>query len=383
MRHHEHSRRLRWGRIVGVLMIAAVAVGFAGALALHKRPSPVAQSQAAVSVSKVKPPVVKKAAPVLTPVGRQLKAALAPLGFTGTAIVVKNGKTVGTYTAGWANLAAKRPISANTMYEIDSVQKVMTAVLVMRQIRAKKLSFDTKLSKFYPKAPNANFITVRQLLDMTSGLTYKPDFKSAKYKNDWQVAQHAAAGVVATAGGPGNWFYSGANYTLLSGMLVKLTGKTYRQLLTSTILKPLALTHTRFAYLKPVPDMAVGYHWVAQSQTIGQPFKTNLNTKHMELGTGQLFMSPGDLYRVEAAIQTNRFLTPAEKAQLFTPGSVSSYGGGLYHRVFDAANGYGYGFQTHMRISSNGKDALIVMANANFSKPLAAVVGQLTQQYLP
>ena len=292
------------------------------------------------------------------------------------------GRVAGLYTHGLANIATQQPVTATTMYEIDSIQKVMTAVMVMRQIRAGKLRMTTTLHRFFPKAPNSRGITIRQLLDMTSGLTYPKDFRPAPYHGDLGVVNHAVAEAKQTATGNGTWHYSGLNFVLLSGILIKLTGQTYAQLFATTFSAPLHLTHTRFAYETPTADMATGYHFVPATKRPGKPFVTGAALAHGELGTGQVYMDAADLYRVEAAIQT-KLLTPAEKQVLFTPGSVSTYGGGLYHRTVDAANGYGYGFQSHMRISHNGQDAVIVMNNSAMGKPLLSATVQLTQMYLP
>ena len=91
-------------------------------------------------------------------------------GFSGSLLVVKNGKTVYQTSRGYSNFGNGLSNEKNTAYEIDSVQKTLTAALVMKEVQKGKLSLTDKLSKFYPSIPGSNKITIRQMLDMTSGL---------------------------------------------------------------------------------------------------------------------------------------------------------------------------------------------------------------------
>ena len=60
--------------------------------------------------------------------------------------------------------------STDTSYLINSVQKSMTAAMVMREVQKGKLSLDYKLSKYYPNVDGADSVKISNLLDMTSGL---------------------------------------------------------------------------------------------------------------------------------------------------------------------------------------------------------------------
>ena len=57
----------------------------------------------------------------------------------------------------------------------------LTATMVMREVEKGKLSLDDSLSKFYPTVPGAEYVKIRNLLNMTSGLDIQPgkklDFK--------------------------------------------------------------------------------------------------------------------------------------------------------------------------------------------------------------
>src|SRR3954464_3902415 len=57
-----------------------------------------------------------------------------------------------------------------TEYRIGSITKVFTAVMIYQLIEAKKLTLDTKLAAYYPELPNAEKITIAELLGHRSGL---------------------------------------------------------------------------------------------------------------------------------------------------------------------------------------------------------------------
>ena len=75
---------------------------------------------------------------------------------------------------GYANEEAQQPNTPSLYYQIGSIQKAMTALLlILKQVDIGKLSLDTKLDKFYPQINGSNKITIKDLLYMRSGLKKK------------------------------------------------------------------------------------------------------------------------------------------------------------------------------------------------------------------
>lgn len=293
---------------------------------------------------------------------RQAALRLQNTHFSGTVLVVKNGQPQLSLSRGFADKPSKRVNAPHTSFEIDSVQKSLTAALVMQEITAGKLKLSTKLSKFYPQVPGSRHITIRRMLDMTSGL-YCPSFTLPTYQNDAQVVHEYVRHVRYNAAKVNTWQYQPVNYNLLAGILHKLTKQSYAHLLTRRVLQPLHLDETHFAYQNG-PESATGYSWHNNAPDYAAPFHTTSTAAHYELGTGQLYMTAGDLYRAEAAIVSGKLLGILASNTLHHGGSISTYAGGLYHnRRYYFANGYDYGFSTFIRISPNGKNAVIVMCN--------------------
>lgn len=350
---------------IGLIGIGLLLSGEVGVPTVHAdRPTQTQQAQATVP---------QPSNPQLT-VPQQVakfKQLLQQNNWVGTALMVRNGQVVYYQAAGYANVAAKIKNTTATQYLINSTQKSMTAVLVMRVIANGQLKLTDRLSRWYPKVPNAKNITIRQMLDMTTGLegptaTTKQALPAAREAN--YLSRHLAF----NASKSGKWDYQSINYNLLCGIIQKQTGHDYQWWYEHEFVKPLALKQTSFSYqqsLTKSPRLAIGYAGNPKTNTI--EYRRTKTTDFMpgkqtrELGSGNLYMSPLDLFRAEAAICTGRIVSTADVNQLRTPGSTSSYGGGVYNRPtgYVIANGIGYGFSDMFVISNDGQNGLVLLSN--------------------
>lgn len=293
---------------------------------------------------------------------RQTAQRLQNINFAGTILVIHQGQTQLSLSRGFADKPSRRANAPHTAFEIDSVQKAFTAALVMQEVSAGKLKLSSKLSQFYPAVAGSRHISIRQMLDMTSGLSCAP-FAMPTYRSDEQVVHEYIRHLRYRPAKANVWEYQPVNYNLLAGILTKITKQSYEQLLTRRLLQPLHLNETHFAY-KSGPESATGYGWKNNAPNYASPYNTSNTAKHYELGTGQLFMSASDLYRAEAAIVSGKLLGKRASDRLHQGGSSSTYAGGLYHNQrYYFANGYGYGFSDFVRISPNGQNAVIVLCN--------------------
>jgi D-alanyl-D-alanine carboxypeptidase len=86
--------------------------------------------------------------------------------------IAQNGRVVFARGYGQANVETGTPATPETEYKIRSLTKQFTAALVLRLVEAGKLSLDAPLTNYLPSYPTqGNTVTVRQLLNHTSGLT--------------------------------------------------------------------------------------------------------------------------------------------------------------------------------------------------------------------
>ena len=156
----------------------------------------------------------------------KIPGAIAGLWFPGI------GDWVGT--AGIGNPSNGEAPQPGDKVRIGSITKSFTATVVLQLVDEGRLSLDDVLSKWEPQVPGADGITIRQLLNMTSGLynfTDLSEFWDALNKDPlavWTPRQLVDMAIAQPAVfAPGSQFmYCNTNYVLLGMIIEKVTGKT-------------------------------------------------------------------------------------------------------------------------------------------------------------
>ncbi|WP_325070846.1 serine hydrolase domain-containing protein [Pediococcus pentosaceus] len=299
---------------------------------------------------------------------------------------MKNNKIVDSYVSGSATDVDKNMLT--TTYEIDSLQKVLTAGLVMNQVNKGKLKLTDRVNKFIPDLPGSKYITIRELLDMNSGLSMKKMKFSGNNLSSAELLDVVIDNVRfdANTKKSGKWSYQPVNFVILSEILEEITGKSYKQLFDETYVKKLKLKQTEFAYDDNIEtNRAYGYVVKENGDRIEQ--KPNGATIFSELGTGQVYMSAPDYYKLVASLLNGKILGTDAAKELYLPLGNGKYRAGLYTSkkpFYRYANGYGYGFESHVRISQDGKKAVVVFSNHQVSgnNGLKKKVDQLSKKFL-
>jgi CubicO group peptidase (beta-lactamase class C family) len=148
--------------------------------------------------------------------------------------------------ATWSGKTAGAP-SATAVWPWASVSKQLTSLLIMQEVEAGRLSLEDTVSTRLPtfKGVNADSITIRQLLQHTSGL---PD-PSATQRDEtgWPSFYRQPSGDAITTGfcagvplgAPGASFrYNNCDYLLLGAILERSSGKPFAKLLQERVARP-------------------------------------------------------------------------------------------------------------------------------------------------
>jgi len=164
-----------------------------------------------------------------------------------------------------------RPLDGSTVFEIGSVTKVFTALLLAEMVQKGEVELNAPVTKYLPadvRVPqhNGHSITMADLATHTSGLPFMPDI--VPLYNDPVAAKQARAQLYDFLAhyelkrDPGaDWDYSNLGYWLLGEALASRSGMSYEELVQKRVLDPLRLTHTRFelpAAMKP--QLAPGHN---------------------------------------------------------------------------------------------------------------------------
>lgn len=342
------------------------------------------QEQQLSSTAKKREASTQKSAPrqiqhKTTQQTKQITSYLKRNHFVGSAIIVKNNHILYQQGFGYANYKSDIPNTPSSEFQILSIQKSLTAVMAMKLITQGKLSLNTKLSKYYPKIANSRNITIRNLMDMDSGLTMS-EAGSVRTLNEENVIKYAVNHIITRSPKYKDW-YQPVNFVVLAGIISKITHKSYGKYFDQLFTKPLNLKGTGFVqHWGTRPNRTLGYHWLAANQlkqNYSRQYHEAKASMQNELGTGQVFMTPFDLFKVEQAILKGKIIPKASVAILHQPGLNAPYGGGIYNQQNGIhSHGIGYGYESSLFITRNGKSGVVLLSNdyrpANQIQNLAA-----------
>jgi len=174
-------------------------------------------------------------------------------GGMGSLSIFKDGKEVYNKSFGQGKLINVN-YSKDTKYQIASVTKMITAILVLKLVEGGKLKLDSKLSNFYSEIPNSEKITIKNLLEHTSGLG------NFAIKNGviWVIEKATDKEIFREIEAQGISFepnekvvYSNSAYILLRMIIEQKYKKDYNKIVIQEITKPLHLNN--FASIKSNP----------------------------------------------------------------------------------------------------------------------------------
>lgn len=171
--------------------------------------------------------------------------------FMGSIALRENNKVVFAKAYGLAEAETNKALDINTKLKIGSITKIFTATMIMQLIEEKKLTLDTKLSKFYPKIVNADKITIHDLLHHRTGI---PDFlNDDPNAGEYIFVFNKREDLIKRIQGYSSAFapnsehkYSNSNYNLLGYIIEDISKKSFADNLNSRIIKKLGLKNTSF-----------------------------------------------------------------------------------------------------------------------------------------
>lgn len=171
--------------------------------------------------------------------------------FMGELSIIEKGKMVFSKAYGFADVESGKKLDVNTKLKIGSITKTFTATMIMQLVDEKKLTLETKLSKFYPKIPNADKITIHHLLHHRTGI---PDFlNDDPTVGEFIYVENKKEDLVkrmenyTSAFEPNSQHkYSNSNYNLLGYIIEDITKKSFSENLNTRIVKKIGLKNTLF-----------------------------------------------------------------------------------------------------------------------------------------
>lgn len=288
-----------------------------------------------------------------------IEQMLVEKNFSGTVLVFQHGQVILNKAYGWKDQARKIRNTIHTQYCIGSVQKGQTAYLIMQAVKSGKIFLDEKLSNFYPQIPNSENISIKDMLNMSSGLRIDEKKIAALNTTDTQKILSQTIRQTTVAANP-SYSYQPVNYVLLAGILEQVYQTDYSTLFDKFLKEPMKLKETSF-YSETNNQQALSY-----SQSASGPVyaPTTVSSYADELGTGNAFMSAEDLYSYFQALYQDQFLTKQERTELWQTYPGEKYASGIYSMTNSYhTRGVKARFETLADFSKDGQNGIILLSN--------------------
>ncbi|CAM5449161.1 serine hydrolase [Streptomyces spiroverticillatus] len=205
-------------------------------------------------------------AATLTPdaVDNYVRTYMAETDLPGAVVAVTRGDRV-VRVAGYGHTAANRALTARTPVPVASLSKSMTALAVMQLAEAGKVDLDRPVRQYVPDFtltdPRAERITVRQLLNQTSGMadSTHPDLVGPQ-PHTLTEAVDALHGVKLASAPGTRMSYHNTNYAVAARLVEVVGGKPFASYMADRVFRPLGMTGTTTVdSTAEMPEQARGY----------------------------------------------------------------------------------------------------------------------------
>lgn len=327
---------------------------------------------------------VSKVNPKYASLNQELEQTISGYNPSGTILVVKDNQVVLNNNYGKALESSNDPI--NSTYMIASVQKFITSILVMNLIDEGKLSLDTPLSSFYSNIPNSENITIDQMLSMTSGLFLENKLKNSQSKEE--SINYVVNNV--TYQPTDKWRYSDVNFFLLGAIIEKISQTTYENYFDQVIKVPLGLKNTGFYQANNInPNLIPSYDLNENGEIINEANTLAQSTMFNELGTGNMYITPGDLLILIQGMFDGKIVSRDVLEMTYIRNEYVynyTYKAGLYDKGnFYFGHGIFRGYEPSIYLNKDGSTSVIYLGNTyhkdGSNSGLAKKLFEQTSQY--
>lgn len=273
---------------------------------------------------------------------------------------------------GEADVKTGVPVKTGDEFRIASITKTFTATMVLILADEGKLSLDDKLSEYVPGIANSENITIRQLLNHTSGISdqdptgvwaeyFSQTDRMLKRWTPMEVVQAYTGGVVQNEPGK-QWEYSNAGYVALGMVIEEASGRSVPDFCQEKIAGPLGLENTYF----PTGAEIAGEHAHGYD---GDKEVTRMDMS-WDFTAGAMISTAHDLKVWAKAFATGELLSPEMREQQNTfidiPGREGNAKEGLgpeWNRGWLGHSGANIGYQSEMWYYPEEDATVVVLMN--------------------
>lgn len=337
-------------------------------------------------------------------------------GVVGVIALVRTPAGTWRGAAGSADLVRGRALRVDDRFRVGSITKTFTATVLLQLVAEHKLSLDDTIAQRLPGVfPYGNRITVRQLLNHTSGIRHTRDNefppmstviplirdtrlraqatelarRKAQGENvvaPWRIWV-AAAATQPPLFAPGSRFhYSNINYAVLGQIIERRTGHTLAYEIGQRIVRPLHLDHTALATTTAISGSHAHGYILGGSRPVDVTTTADDLRTMLGSGYGAIVSTTDDLVRFYSALLEGELLPAAQLAQMLTPSRTpkdwgdiptTGYGLGQTQYKLPCGSGWGHGgaldgYLTQVITDRDGQLIVVVAVNSTGANSGAA-----------
>ncbi|MDO5615849.1 MAG: serine hydrolase domain-containing protein [Cruoricaptor ignavus] len=270
----------------------------------------------------------------------------------------------------------------NHLFQIGSITKTMMATILHQLNKEGKIDLNETLDKYYPNVPNADKITLYQMMNHTAGIN---DYVMKEGELYWLAEPRTDTEIMAELtsqkpiGEPGEKVqYSNSAYYLLTKILEKVTKKSFAKNLEERILKPLKMKETFSAQSHP-KNIFPSYEYTGGWKKVKDFDFLNV------VGVGDIAANPKDLNIFIQALFKNQLLDNTTLENM-KPKEGKTFGYGMmvvpfFSKKFLGHSGGTYGSNSLMIYQPEDDLAISYTLNANRTSSRVFSVGVLSSLY--
>ncbi|WP_158888045.1 serine hydrolase domain-containing protein [Amycolatopsis anabasis] len=339
----------------------------------------------------------------------RLAGMVADRHITAGLIYVENGARRWSDAVGVRDLRSGIPASAQGYFRIGSVTKTFVAVVLLQLVDEGRLTLDEPTDRYLPGVvPNGTHITVRQILQHTSGLydyAHEPGYSTNRWRGEGRFDDYLPSELLAVAFAkdphfpPGtSWRYSNTNYVVAGLLIEKLTGHPYGKEVEQRVLRPLHLTDSSVPGHRPTLPMphARGYESLKTDPPTDPPTIVDATEMDpsLDYAAGEMISTTRDQAKFVRALLDGRLtsatgLTQMRRTTAALPG-LYRYGLGLQEFAIPCADGpkqtWGHtggliGYTTVTLSDGKGRSLVLSLNPYEQDPPLDAVLSVATAAF--
>ena len=314
----------------------------------------------------------------------------------GNVLIAEKGQITYNRSFGFANETTKEKLNENSVFGLASVSKQFTATAIVMLKEQGKLNYDDKITKYIPELIAYNNISIRNMLNHTSGLQ---DFEQLQNSKEAREYLSTRSGKIVITNkdviaffsnykpklifNPGSRFeYCDIGYVFLGSIIERVSGLAYAEFLDKYIFKPLGMSNTFVlspeTELHNIQNYATGYVYsdsLKKYQSVDSMIaKSNLQV--ITSGPSEIYSTVFDLLKWDRALYSEQIVTSSSLKEIFEPAILNdhtttnygfgwfimkdpNYGMSVYH------TGGGRGFVTCIERNIDHDKTIIMLQNHN------------------